>query len=216
MNKRDGSFDFMEVNSDWLYSENEGSDVAVAEFSPPDEFEVAAIPFKMFATNDVVQRLSIGIGDEIFITGLFSERYGTHRNIPIVRSGIIAAMPDEPLQDLNTGYEYDAYLAEVRSIGGLSGSPVIVIKNTFLEGERQRTENLGIPLLPPKRMFLLGVIRGHWDYKSPDTSLDYIGNELNTVNMGIAIVTPIQDAADILNGEELVRRRRKAEKEHHA
>jgi hypothetical protein len=212
MNKKDGGFDFIAVNSEWVYSENEGSDVAVTELFPPDEFQFIAIPFDMFATNKMAQKISLGIGDNIFIAGLFSERYGTHRNIPIVRSGIIAAMPDEPLQDSNTGYEYDAYLIEVRSIGGLSGSPVIVTKAVFFEGERTHTNNLRLALMPPTRLFLLGLIRGHWDYKH-DASLDYIGNELGTVNMGIAIVTPAQDIADILYGEELMKKRQKEDRE---
>ena len=57
------------------------------------------------------------------------------------------------------------------------------------------------------------LIRGHWDYKSPGESLDYIGNELSTVNMGIAMVTPIQDVVNLLYRDELMKARRKEEKE---
>lgn len=211
VNKKEGGFDFIQVNSDWVYSENEGVDIAVTELVPSDEFQIRILPFEMLATSEMAQKISLGIGDNIYITGLFTERYGTHRNIPIVRSGIIAAMPDEPLQDSNTGFEYDAYLVEVRSIGGLSGSPVIVEKAAFLGGDRQKTENLGLDLLPPTRLYLLGLIRGHWDYKNSAES-DYIGNELSTVNMGIAIVTPAQDLADILNGEGFMKKREKNER----
>jgi hypothetical protein len=67
------------------------------------------------------------------------QRAGSTRNIPIVRTGVIAAMPaiDEPF--VRKGEEYHAYLAEMRSIGGLSGSPVFV----FLD--RTRTVDARIP-----------------------------------------------------------------------
>ncbi len=45
--------------------------------------------------------------------------------MPIVRHGAIAAMPGEPLYDRKTGLSFRGYLLEVRSTGGLSGSPVV-------------------------------------------------------------------------------------------
>jgi hypothetical protein len=49
--------------------------------------------------------------------GLFSEHQGAERNIPIVRVGNIAAMPEEPVLTTSWG-AIDAYLIEARSIGG--------------------------------------------------------------------------------------------------
>lgn len=76
-----------------------------------------------------IEAHAIGIGDEVLMVGLFTKRYGYRKNIPIVRGGIISAMPEEPIEDQETGNLYDAYLIEIRSIGGLSGSPVIVFKD---------------------------------------------------------------------------------------
>lgn len=59
--------------------------------------------------------------------------------------------------------------------------------------------------------YLLGLIRGHWDLKK--TTLDYRDDELRQVNMGIAIVTPIQDVIAVLNGDELRSRRRISDRE---
>ena len=61
-------------------------------------------------------------------------------------------------------------------------------------------------------LYLLGVIRGHWDYKNQKTLMDFGLDELNTVNMGLAILTPIQKVLDIINGEECKRERRKMDR----
>ena len=84
----------------------------------------------MFADDVQIRSLNVGIGDELITVGLFTQRHGAQKKIPIVRSGIIAAMPDEPFEDQNTGKPYHAYLVEARSIGGLSGSPVFVSLDT--------------------------------------------------------------------------------------
>ena len=66
-----------------------------------------------------------GLGEEVFILGLFRSHYGRERNIPIVKIGNISAMPEEPIHTDYCGFIY-AYLIEARSIAGLSGSPVFV------------------------------------------------------------------------------------------
>lgn len=64
------------------------------------------------------------LGDEIATVGLYTSHYGTLKNIPVVRIGHIAMLPDEPVMSTR-GY-VQAYLVEVRSLMGLSGSPVFV------------------------------------------------------------------------------------------
>jgi hypothetical protein len=170
-----------------------------------DNYEYAYIPAEMFATDEIIQKNQIGIGDNLVIPGLFTQRQGTQRNLPIVRTGVIASMPDEPLQDPDTGLKYEGYLAEVRSIGGLSGSPVFVVLDPgrLIKGS-QRFHH---------QTFLLGLIRGHWDYRKKTASIDFEDNELEAVNMGMAIVTPIQELVAILNSEELAKERRRLDRE---
>ena len=88
-------------------------------------FDAKPLTIEAFATQEVITNQWIGLGDDIFVTGLFTARTGNNRNIPIVRTGIISSMPDEPIRDGE--FECNAYLAELRSIGGISGSPVFVI-----------------------------------------------------------------------------------------
>src|SRR5262249_41522483 len=65
-----------------------------------------------------------GLGDEVATIGLYTSQYGQAKNVPVVRIGHIAMLPDEPVAS-HRGY-VKAYLIETRSIAGLSGSPVFV------------------------------------------------------------------------------------------
>jgi hypothetical protein len=206
LNTLEGGVELIKIQSEWIYAENEAIDVAVlADTVPLDRFEYIPVPEAMFATDEIIQKNQIGIGDNLIVTGLFTQHYGSQRNLPIIRTGIIASMPDEPLQDPNTGLEYEGYLAEVRLIGGLSGSPVFVV----LDPGRLIKGSLPFH----HQTFLLGLIRGHWDYRKTSASIDFGNNELEAVNMGMAIVTPARELVAILSSEELSKERRRFERE---
>jgi hypothetical protein len=203
VNVQGGGYELVRVKSEWIYPDNEAVDLAVLldREMLPATLEYTSVPLEMFATDELIQREEIGIGDNLVIAGLFTQRYGTQRNLPIVRTGILASMPQERLQDEGTGLKYDAYLAEVRSLGGLSGSPVYVVLDPLrlIKG------------IPEKRFqhrtYLLGLIRGHWDYGKKSESIDFEREELEAVNMGMAIVTPIQELFAMLNSEEFTAER---------
>ena len=162
MNTSDGKAKLIEVNSPWFFSEDPSADIAVLPYRPDSKiFVYRTVPLSMFVTDDLVAQKGIGVGDELYMAGLFTRRFGSDCNRPIVRSGIIAAMPDEPIPDSKTGLSFSAYIAEVRSIGGLSGSPVFVALGPARAHNGQITLEL--------QFALLGVVRGHWDEKSTDS-----------------------------------------------
>jgi hypothetical protein len=210
VNLANGGAELIELsNLQWFYPENEASDVAVS--GPIGGFEEIGmvyrrIPRVMFATQEVIEAKGIGVGDELISTGLFVHHYGRRRNVPIIRSGNIAAMPVEPLLDNNSGLEYNAFLAEIRSIGGLSGSPVFV----RLGIGRQVEENVTMNRI---ESFLLGLVRGHWPRGDFDTA-DFSDSEQEELNSGIAVVTPITDALEVLDEEDFVKERKQREAEH--
>ena len=49
----------------------------------------------MILTDEQRKKGGIGIGDEVYISGLFTYHAGTDRNIPIIRTGSIAMTPEE-------------------------------------------------------------------------------------------------------------------------
>ena len=173
-------------------------DVAALQASPASDTDHLAFSAEDFATEDFVKKEGVGLGDEVFLVGLFSEHYGKKRNIPIVRIGNIAAMPEEPVSVPGLG-SIDAYLIEARSIGGLSGSPVFVnLGNVRVhEGELKYLRN-------GAAFYLLGLMLGHWNRKVPVAAQheDYI----ESVNMGIGIVVPARKILEVIDQPGFVER----------
>jgi hypothetical protein len=179
--------------ADWrFHPSDESVDVAVLPIQMPKEFDHLFYPSVSFVTPELIKTQGVGIGDEVFLVGLFVLHFGQERNIPILRVGNIAAMPEEKVQ---TGSgDIDAYLIEARSIGGLSGSPVFV----NLSGVRTVGGNV---MVGGTGFYLLGLMHGHWiEQPEPDTVVIDSRNE--SVNMGIAIVIPAQKILEVLNQPE--------------
>jgi len=143
--KAGGSITVLYPNIRWFtHPDDQSVDCAVIPWIIHDDLDYMHIGLDTFLTDEIIKEKSIGIGDTIFITGLFSKLSGTSRNLPIVRMGSIAMMPAEKVPS-RLG-SIDGYLIEVRSIGGLSGSPVFVEESHF------RTQ---------RRFYLMGLIHGH-------------------------------------------------------
>jgi hypothetical protein len=130
------------------------------------------------------------------VTGLFRHHHGKRRSIPIVRVGNLAALDEEQVQT-SIGLR-EAYLIEARSLGGLSGSPVLLNLGTArrIEG-KQVVAAGGGPII-----FLLGLIHGHFDVPASRIDADEGDSELTPerINTGIAIVVPaskIKEAFDV-------------------
>lgn len=113
LNTRNGGSATFPLPDKWSYPKNPSVDLAVIPVTPDERiFEIKSIPADLFASQQIIQEHGLGVGDDLVIVGLFSQRWGHRRNIPVVRSGNIAAMPSEPFVD-ESGNTYDAYLAEM-------------------------------------------------------------------------------------------------------
>jgi hypothetical protein len=182
-----GSFSVETAASLWLSHPIDPSvDVAIPPYAPQSGLvEYKRFPYKSFVDAELIKTENVGVGDDLFLTGLFVNHFGQHRILPLVRVGNIALMPEEPIQTKSGPKE--GYLFEARSIGGLSGSPVFLhlsdTRITEREGVR-RWRNL-------ISFHLLGLVHGHWDVpdeKRDNASENTIQNE--RLNVGIAIVVP--------------------------
>jgi hypothetical protein len=192
-NTKDGKSKTIKVDGEWIVPENPSVDIAVKAIGRGFlEFDLVVIPSELFMTDERSKELDIGIGEDLFVIGLFTKRHGTEKNLPIVRVGHIASMTDEPFEDRYTGHKFDAYLAELRSIGGLSGSPVFVAPVGSATGQA----------------YLIGLIRGHWNLERPAGALDFSEDELIAINTGIAQITPIQEVMSLLNRDDVIKNRR--------
>lgn len=204
LNTKDGAAQDVEVTAAWEYPDDPALDVAAVPFYPSvSGWESLPCPTSWFLTDEVIASRGVGPGDDLVVMGLFSAHVGTKRNLPIVRSGNIASMPLEPLMDENSGCEFTAYLAEVRSIGGLSGSPVFVVINP---ATRLHAGDMG-HRAGMSHYFLLGLIRGHWrqDAHALDSAdVDYSDPDARQLNTGIAMVTPATELLPLFEREVFV------------
>jgi hypothetical protein len=195
LNRADRSqADLIPIPNDWSFAEDPGVDVAVMGMHiDTREHEALCLVVESSVTDEASLAFGIGIGDETTTVGLFTQRQGTKINIPILRSGIISAMPEEVLYESKTGAWYHAYLIEMRSISGLSGSPVLVsVPSHRALGLNKDRPNDGYSML-------LGLIRGHWevDNAEDDFAVDDFITE-GRMNSGIARVTPIQEVIKVI------------------
>jgi hypothetical protein len=184
--------------SDWRFHPTSPNvDVAVLRTGIPDGWDHLILPTSMCATDDLMSRHEVGLGDEVFITGLFRHHHGQAKNIPIVRVGNLAALSEEQVVTKEYG-PIDAYLIEARSIGGLSGSPVFLNLGVsrFIGGGVKHSTTGPINLL-------LGLIHGHFDAQS--FNVDATNQEADSslsaekINTGIAIVTPITKVLEAMS-----------------
>jgi len=200
-NYRDGKARWVSSKiDDWQYHPTESDTVDVALFNAsgfstgPVSHDHGVFPIAGFVNPTLTQREPIGIGDETFIVGLFASHHGNTKNIPIVRIGNIAAMPEEKVSTSLGGI--DAYLIEARSMGGLSGSPV------FVNMGRMRTID-GELYLTKGTIYLLGLMHGHFDDKH------------QSINMGIGIVVPASKILEVINQEAILKIENESREYHH-
>lgn len=141
-------------------------------------------------TEEKLKSRGVAVGDAVFITGLFRHHQGARRNIPIARHGNVACLNEE-LVSTWLG-QMDAYLIEVKSIGGLSGSPVFLNLGPTKTDEGKDYDEI----------YLLGLIHGHFDLDSGTVDSiveDFgLGKSRGHVNTGIAIVVPYPKIDEVL------------------
>jgi hypothetical protein len=194
VNTRDGGFRIVYVGA-WVKPDqsDEIVDVCFCPWPFPwaeSDFDIRYFSMEQAATADVMAAQELGVGNEVAFAGLFVNHHGKKRNEPILRFGNIAAMPAEPVSTQHG--DIHAYLIESRSVGGLSGSPVFV--DVGLLRDAEGTVRQGDP-----GVYLLGVVHGHWDAPKEAAEVDaqeaaevdYFGISKEYINMGIAVVTPI-------------------------
>jgi hypothetical protein len=170
-------------------------DIAVIAWPPTHEaskYDALVMYEDRLATQEDLKTQKIGVGSEVFFTGMFVPFQGQKRNYPIVRFGRVAMMPDEKIA--NNQVAFDAYFVETFAFGGNSGSPVFFYSSG---GE--------IPVL------LAGVMKGYFVDLEPvlasEPSWDSKSVSLARNNSGVAIVVPAHHIREILHSEALEKSR---------
>lgn len=187
--------------------DDESNDVAIL----PLPCDPSIYDYKAFEGNWAVYDAYIKnmgapqVGDTVSTIGLYTAHHGTTRNMPVVRTGNIAAMPEEPV---NTEHGYvSAYLVETRSIAGLSGSPV------YLNPPMMKMVGNEIHHLSKPSNFPIGVMIGYHLVKSREDQIQVpqFQNEplterakpsVDERNTGFGVVVPIERVFEMIESDD--------------
>jgi hypothetical protein len=179
-------------------------DIAVMAITPTDvdAIDIKSLPENMLVTADDLKNLNIGIGTDMFFTGMFTSFLGEKRSYPIFRFGKLAMIPDEKI---NSGpLPAEGYLMEAFSFGGNSGSPV------FFYPSADNTP--GVMVLGPRPIKIAGVMRGFFGDFEPiqllQTQTEVQAQPgapipVSNGNSGIAFVVPAKFISEILHSAVL-------------
>ncbi len=195
LNLKDGDATWFQTSlKDWFVHPTDTSiDVAILKIGLANTFDHLVFPYSLCITDERVRENEVGLGDEVFITGLFRHHHGSRRNIPVVRVGNLACMGEEKISTKSFG-DIDAFLIEARSIGGLSGSPVFLNLGTTRIIAKQMKFTIGNP------NYLLGLIHGHYGEAAHEDDGDNLSPD--RVNTGIAMVVPFHKIDEVITAHE--------------
>lgn len=187
----------------WYHPDDPTVDVAVLPWAPPAEVDFKYIPESMFLNPEKMLSKGIGVGDEAYVTGLFSFVTGKKRNLPVVRTGNLSMVPSERVPNRRWHKDgLEAYLIELRSISGISGSPVFVQRSI----EVHAAEHSGRKPVAAGAVFWLGLVHGHWDIGSDQVDGiwgDAWRKKNDQINTGMAIVVPSHNILGVIEQSEL-------------
>jgi hypothetical protein len=196
---------------------NKRCDIAVTPITVSiDTFDVKASSLVDGAlTEEYVKDNDVGCGDQVFTVGLLVRHFGKTKNVPVVRMGNIAAMPEEHIDFGGKLGEQEVYLIESRSIGGLSGSAV------FLQTPPWRVVRGAMKSMGGhQREYLMGVNIGlftanaHGD-SVPTDPADRREAFLEGVSAGIAVVVPIDRVIEIISDSPILQETRRESRRMH-
>jgi hypothetical protein len=180
------------LNGWYVHPTDQSIDVAIFEKGIGPEVDHLVLPLSLCVTEALMKNHEVGLGDEVFISGLFSHHFGTKRNIPIVRTGNLAALNDEKIEVDGFG-EIDGFLVEARSTGGLSGSPAFLNLGLIrVVGGELKTNRTGDAVL------LLGLVHGHFIVRARKRRT----TRKDELNAGIAIIVSVASIRAVVDAYE--------------
>lgn len=147
------------------------------------------------------------MGDDVFIPSVFSGHVGEQHNIPVIRFGHVASLPLEPMRYGSP--TVPAFLIETRSLGGISGAPVLLHLDPGAPRNSPKGHESGNIRMVPYA--LIGMVLGaHGGGYGTDFAADPDGTTVNAdaqFNAGLSLVLPMQHVLDLLQSEALARPR---------
>jgi hypothetical protein len=218
------------ANDEWYFHQDKRIDICAAPMTPapPSDHEgndtdvmFLTLP-AMALVGDRLQTPGIENGDEVFIPSAFIGRVGEKKNIAIIRTAHVYALPEEPISFGSPRLE--AYLIETKSLGGTSGAPIFL---NMLPSHVKHPKN------PPKTSTSVDVFNGtkytmHMPYLLvgmvlgghsgqyladflPDADTDILPPKDVDFNAGISVAMTAGDIMDFIRDDPTLSAKREAE-----
>lgn len=198
--------------SGWEPHEDPAVDLAICPIEVPEWVHGRHIEAQMFLTEAEIgpklHGINVGVGDETFMLGRFVHHDGRVTNMPAAWFGNISMMPNEAIRI--AGQEYKAYLVEMRSTYGSSGSPVFVFCPPWANEDVPGRETMDAMAGP----WLLGVQARYFPTLCPVYDAD--GQPWPAriaASSGMSVVIPVERLRELLNKGIFVEARKKKDKE---
>ncbi len=207
--------------AEWIWSDTD--DLAAVDVTDFLSFDCETYAFidditwvdeSSFVTHAKIFYRDIGIGDQTVMLGLFADHSGGQKNLPVGRFGLIAAMPDDAMPvrlGLDDTIERPAFLNDMRSRSGFSGSPVWIWRTPY-DDMNQVGFNGRAQMFHPMNAFLAlaGVHRGQF---REQTTLRLVeeralrtGDDIEIAS-AMTIVIPAWEITTLLDKETFKRQR---------
>ncbi|HEY5709610.1 MAG TPA: hypothetical protein VIS51_09460 [Solirubrobacterales bacterium] len=209
LNTAAGAVDAISIPAGAWINHPNADDVSVApmELEMPSGWQASGLYWDSVCPTDFrLRELNVGIGDDVFMLGRFVGHSGIQQNQPLARFGSLAMMDGGKVLD---GREMliDAYLVEMHSLPGFSGSPVFI----HIQGGSQRSPKTIMPFFT-ETIGLLGIDTGHkrMTHVVRDRATDQPSEPPQYVreNSGVAIVAPYYKIREVLEGDKLTKQRK--------
>jgi hypothetical protein len=215
LNTQEGGSDPIPLNeTDWVRSHT--TDLAIALIQPPSDcflYKTVSTDFFLIPAL-ITEHPYIGVGDDTFLVGRFVNHKGRQKNLPCVRCGNIAMLADpkekvrviREVKGKQKGKEYEAFLVELHTKCGFSGSPVFVhLHSPAVNQHRGRISRLDWSPEADYGPWLLGVHIGQL--------LDFTDKtvKIQETDTGMAIVIPAWHLKELLEEGRSVNQRRDAD-----
>jgi hypothetical protein len=188
--------DFNILNSNRWFFHKDAKEVDIAAYPLlPRDAEFLVILSDNFVTKDLLTNNKIGIGDDVFYTGLLSYQSGRERIVPIVRFGRLALVTDK--QSIDGGYYH---FIDSGNIPGHSGSPL------FLWATPTRQSGA---LVAGDRIFgLYGIVSGTLEYTRElqfvlPKQTQLVPIPVDARSGGVTAVVPVKYLVEILESSQL-------------
>jgi hypothetical protein len=130
LNTKDGGTDVIELDpAEWHFKPG-SYDIAVAPLSLDGKIhDISSVSTRQFAPAPGQFSYGIGVGEDVFMIGLFIDHAGFSTNVPSARFGNISMLPNPKAKiEQSNGFKGESYVVDMHSRTGFSGSPVYVYR----------------------------------------------------------------------------------------